>query len=449
MSGQVPPHRDDRFERKFQKENEGNVEKIVYLCKTAFFCKRHKTHCDMKRIRIICIAAAAVLMLMPGRVSAQKVVINYDEDKIAPYELPDPLVFNNGKKVKNARQWTNKRRAEILEIFAQEMYGHIPAKPEGLHFKTISEDKNVFNGLGTRKVVRIYLDAAEQHWFDALIHIPNAAKGPVPMMVGINFKSNDATLDDRASARWPYELALKNGFGVATAWRDAIEPDGKESAIKDSPFACQDGGVRAWYNKGGDWGAISAWAWGLSRIFDYLETDPAVDCSKVAVLGHSRLGKTSLWAGANDTRFSIVISNCSGCCGAAISRRVFGENFARIDDHFPHWFTREFDKYKWHEDQFPADQHWLAALAAPRPLYIVSHSEDAWADPKGEWLCAYNVAPVYKLFKKKGVDETMPPVDTPDNDATVAYHLQTGPHNINSYDWQQYINFAKRNFGLK
>lgn len=395
----------------------------------------------MKRIIFVFISVLSFLSM--GRLNAQEIVINYDETKIPAYELPDPLVLNNGKKVKSARQWTNQRRSEIIEIFAQEMYGHIPAKPQGLHFRTMSED-TVYDGLGIRKVVRIYLDATDQHWFDVLIHLPKEAKRPVPVFVGLNFKSNEATLDERASARWPYDMILKAGFGVATAWRDAIEPDGKETKIGEHGNVCRDGGVRAWYNQGGDWGAISAWAWGLSRIFDYLETESMVDLAKIAVIGHSRLGKTAMWAGANDTRFAAVISNCSGCCGAALSRRVIGENFARIATSFPHWFTREFDKYKWNEDKFPADQHWLAALAAPRPLYIASATEDLWADPKGEWLTAWHTSAVYQLFDKQGVDNEMPQPENPDNDGTVAYHLRTGIHNITSYDWQQYIDFLTR-----
>jgi len=399
----------------------------------------------MKKI-IGLVTVFALLSLSGIRAYAQKIHINYDEDKIPPYELPDPLVFNSGKPVRNARQWTNKRRAEILEIFASEMYGHIPARPDGLHFRTVSQEM-VYDGIGIKKTVRIYLDEAEQHWFDVLIHLPAHSEGPVPMMVGLNFKSNDATLDERASARWPYEMALKAGFGVATAWRDAIEPDGPQSLAYSAEGICKDGGVRSWYHQGGDWGAISAWAWALSRIADYLETDPAVDNDRLVVFGHSRLGKTSLWVGANDERFSIVISNCSGCCGAAISRRVIGENFAQIATVFPHWFTPEFYKYKANEASFPADQHWLASLAAPRPLYIVSATEDKWADPYGEWLTARNVAPVYALFGKSGVDSQMPAPDCPDNDADVAYHIRTGVHSITAFDWQQYLDFASRHFG--
>lgn len=399
------------------------------------------TTITMKTITIFAIAAALTLFSIEA--AAQRRDVNYNEAEVPEYELPDPLVFSDGKTVKNARQWTKKRRPQVLETFAQEMYGHIPARPEGLHFSTVSED-TVYGGLGIRKVVRIYLDAAELHWFDVLIHLPKDAAGPVPMFVGLNFKGNDATLDERADFRWPYELVLKAGMGVATAWRDSIEPDGKDSRLAEAEGVCRDGGVRSWYNKDGDWGAISAWAWGLSRIVDYLETDEAYDTDRLAVIGHSRLGKTALWAGANDLRFDMVISNDSGCCGAAISRRKFGETFAVIDTSFPHWFTREFDKYKGREETFPADQHWLIALAAPRPVYVASATEDLWADPKGEWLAAFHASPVYALFGYEGLSAEMPAADTSDGLGRIGYHIRTGKHNILAFDWQQYILFIDR-----
>ena len=383
------------------------------------------------------------ILLFSCSLHAQKRETNYDEAKVPAYELPDPLQFDDGREVRNARQWEKKRRPQVLEVFAQEMYGHMPARPEGLHFSTISEE-TVYAGLGLRKVVRIYLDADQTHWFDVLIHLPKDAAGPVPMFVGLNFKGNDATLDERADFRWPYELVLKAGMGVATAWRDSIEPDGKDSKLAEAEGVCRDGGVRSWYNKDGDWGAISAWAWGLSRIVDYLETDEAYDTDRLAVIGHSRLGKTALWAGANDLRFDMVISNDSGCCGAAISRRKFGETFAVIDTSFPHWFTREFDKYKGREEIFPADQHWLIALAAPRPVYVASATEDLWADPKGEWLAAKAAEPVYALFGMQGLDDGMPAPDVSDGDGRIGYHIRSGKHNIIAFDWQQYISFMNR-----
>ena len=383
------------------------------------------------------------ILLFSCSLHAQKRETNYDEAKVPAYELPDPLQFDDGREVRNARQWEKKRRPQVLEVFAQEMYGHMPARPEGLHFSTISEE-TVYAGLGLRKVVRIYLDADQAHWFDVLIHLPKDAAGPVPMFVGLNFKGNDATLDERADFRWPYELVLKAGMGVATAWRDSIEPDGKDSKLAEAEGVCRDGGVRSWYNKDGDWGAISAWAWGLSRIVDYLETDEAYDTDRLAVIGHSRLGKTALWAGANDLRFDLVISNDSGCCGAALSRRKFGETFEVIDTAFPHWFTREFDKYKGKEETFPADQHWLIALAAPRPVYVASATEDLWADPKGEWLAAKAAEPVYALFGMQGLDDGMPAPDVSDGDGRIGYHIRTGKHNILAFDWQQYISFMNR-----
>lgn len=397
----------------------------------------------MRKITISLMTVLLAILLFSCSLHAQKRETNYDEAKVPAYELPDPLQFDDGREVRNARQWEKKRRPQVLEVFAQEMYGHMPARPEGLHFSTISEE-TVYAGLGLRKVVRIYLDADQAHWFDVLIHIPKDAAGPVPMFVGLNFKGNDATLDERADFRWPYELVLKAGMGVATAWRDSIEPDGKDSKLAEAEGVCRDGGVRSWYNKDGDWGAISAWAWGLSRIVDYLETDEAYDTDRLAVIGHSRLGKTALWAGANDLRFDMVISNDSGCCGAAISRRKFGETFAVIDTSFPHWFTREFDKYKGREEIFPADQHWLIALAAPRPVYVASATEDLWADPKGEWLAAKAAGPVYALFGMQGLDDGMPAPDVSDGDGRIGYHIRSGAHNILAFDWQQYISFMNR-----
>ena len=397
----------------------------------------------MRKITISLMTVLLAILLFSCSLHAQKRETNYDEAKVPAYELPDPLQFDDGREVRNARQWEKKRRPQVLEVFAQEMYGHMPARPEGLHFSTISEE-TVYAGLGLRKVVRIYLDADQAHWFDVLIHLPKDAAGPVPMFVGLNFKGNDATLDERADFRWPYELVLKAGMGVATAWRDSIEPDGKDSKLAEAEGVCRDGGVRSWYNKDGDWGAISAWAWGLSRIVDYLETDEAYDTDRLAVIGHSRLGKTALWAGANDLRFDMVISNDSGCCGAAISRRKFGETFAVIDTSFPHWFTREFDKYKGREEIFPADQHWLIALAAPRPVYVASATEDLWADPKGEWLAAKAAEPVYALFGMQGLDDGMPAPDVSDGDGRIGYHIRSGAHNILAFDWQQYISFMNR-----
>ncbi len=307
---------------------------------------------------------------------------------------------------------------------------------------------------------------------NVLIYLPKSAKKSAPTFIGLNFRGNQsihkdpaiilstswqrkgpgvvesrATEDSRgqSSSRWPVEMILKRGYAVATIYYGDIDPDFHDG-FKN--------GIHAHYpefqNRGDNWTSIGAWAWGLSRALDYLETDDAIDHKRVALLGHSRLGKTSLWAGARDQRFALVISNNSGCGGAALSRREFGETVKRINTSFPHWFCANFKKFNDNVNSLPVDQHMLVSLIAPRPVYIASAQQDRWADPRGEFLSGFHADPVYRLLGVDGIGTNkMPEVDKPVNTGTIGYHVRTGKHNVTDFDWTQYLDFADRHFNKK
>ena len=242
------------------------------------------------------------------------------------------------------------------------------------------------------------------------------------------------------AGRWPVELLIDNGYAMATAWYQDLEPDHKDgwkTAIRSTLAA-------ELKIKPEDWSAIAAWTWGMSRIMDFLQLEDRVDAKKVVLTGHSRIGKAALWAAANDKRFAVVISNNSGEGGAALARRNYGETVERINTAFPHWFVAPYKQYNNAIDQLPVDQHMLLALVAPRPLYVASAVEDQWADPKGELLSAVAASEVYRLYGKAGVSASeLPALNTPIGDQ-VRYHIRTGKHDITEYDWREYILFANK-----
>jgi hypothetical protein len=399
---------------------------------------------------------------------------NYDEQKVPQYTLPDPLMMSDGTKVTNVQTWKDKRRPEVLELFRTYVYGRAPVgRPKDMTFTVFDLERQAFGSLATRKQVAVNFAGLEDGpGMDILIYLPNGKKRPVPTFVILNFGGNHTICSDpaiklstswmrsgpgvvnnrataasrgKASSRFPLEDILKRGYGLATIYYGDIDPDfddGFKNGVQPAFDELRDG-----KRTPDAWGSIGAWAWGLSRAMDYFETDADIDHQHVIVLGHSRLGKTALWAGARDQRFAIVISNDSGCGGAALSRRKFGETVERINTSFPHWFCENFKKYNDKENDLPIDQHMLIALIAPRPVYVASADEDLWADPKGEFLACKYADPVYRLMGVKGLGvDRMPGLDSPIKSDVIGYHVRSGGHNLTKYDWQQYMDFADLHF---
>lgn len=421
----------------------------------------------MPAVKLIaaCLFTAALLR-SPGAAAQLPAGSNTDETKVPPYVLPDPLLEANGSRVTTASEWNRVQRPYLYHLFEENVYGKLPAAtPIRAVVRDYSEQ--ALNGKAIRKQVRIYLSATDTTIYtDVLLYLPlSSSNKRVPVFLAYNFMGNQTITKDPAvfiSAKWappfrgvinnratdstrgrdtswPIDTILAHGYGLATAYYGDLEPDNAAASVTGIRYTLEN----ELHQQPAAWGALAAWAWGLSRIMDYLEKDNQVDARKVALLGHSRLGKATLWAGASDTRFAIVISNESGEGGAALSRRWYGETIKNLNDQFPYWFVAKYKTYSGHADLLPVDQHMLLALMAPRPLYVASAEDDRWSDPRGEFLSAFHAGPVYALLGKPGLsNDTLPPVEQPVGTSSIHYHIRRGKHGVTLYDWQQYLQFA-------
>lgn len=419
------------------------------------------------KMNIMKLLALSICLLLAALSSSQARgadEFNYDESRVPTYELPDVL-----RGVRSAADWTSRGRASLMQQVAVNVYGVRPnvTVPMQVLDSSMKDDGEILRKQATLRLSRL----GKSINLHLLAYLPSEAKKPVPTFVGLNFNGNHTITDETdipvtqswvrnnekightnhqaseaargsSASRWPYREITKRGYGVATIYYGDIDPDFHDEFKNgaDVLFADQKRNTASW-------GSISTWAWGLSRALDYFEQDDDIDARRIAVMGHSRLGKTSLWAGATDERFALVVSNDSGCGGAALSRRRFGETVARINTSFPHWFCDNFKKYNDREDELPVDQHSLIALIAPRPVLICSAQEDRWADPKGEFLSGKEADRVYRLLGTDGMAaSSWPQVNTPIM-SRIGYHMRPGGHDVTLQDWNVYMDFADKHLG--
>ena len=376
------------------------------------------------------------------QLSAKQPNVNYDERRVGSVELPDVLASAKGT-VRHSAGWAA-RRAEILDLFREHVYGRSPGKPDRLQFETIERHEKAMDGAATLERIAVVSGRQDrQHRFELTIFLPSKRRGRVPLFLLLNNRpptNTDPTRREK-SGFWPAEQMIARGYGIAALQVGDLAPDNngkfREGAIR--LFEGSSEGPRP----PDAWAGLAAWAWGGSRALDYFETDTRVDARRIAVVGHSRGGKAALWAGAEDERFALVISNESGEGGAALTRRNFGETLSRITETFPFWFAANYRSFAGREASLPVDQHMLLSLIAPRALYVASADEDLWSDPRGEFLSLARTSPVFALWGDRAIDPgAMPGLEQPLISKRRGYHIRRGPHNLTPYDWDRFADFA-------
>ena len=383
------------------------------------------------------------LALKTGHVS------NYDEARVGEYTLPDPLVLANGTRVRDARTWQRTRRPEIIRLYESEIFGRVPATAPRVTWKVLGVPilARAAVNVAIKHVDGIIADA-ETPRIRLTIYTPSNAKRRVPLILLMNFGGGGTTPAASLPSGEPPVARdiLARGWGYATIFYQDIQPDRADTA-KEGVINLAAGQRPA--RPDDDWGAIAVWAWGISRTIDYLVTDPAVDPRRIAVQGHSRLGKTALWASATDARIAAVYASCAGEMGSALSRRDWGETVDDMAQNFPWWFAGAFQQWSGRWQEMPVDAHMLIALSAPRPVFLTGGTADQWADPAGEYLAAVAAGPVYRLLGAKdlGTTEPRPPLDTPLTSGDIGWHYHTGAHAATPADWSAFLVFLDKYFG--
>jgi hypothetical protein len=382
----------------------------------------------------------------------------YDEARVPAYHLPLLLVSSEGKPIKTAEEWFEIRRPQILSLFGNLVYGTVPTpqSPLKVTFDVVKTNLDFMNGLGARKDVRIRFENAKgtaEMW--VLVFIPKGTGKPAPAFMLHTFDNTRGNGFDPDPERpghlrngTPIGELFKRGFGLVAVYQGDLVRHNEVEFLKGiHPLFYRDGQS---FPKAYEWGVIAAVAWGASRAMDYLETDAEIDARRVALMGHSKMGKATLWTAAQDQRFALAISAQSGCAGAALWRRKYGETLEKMVTRFPYWLCRNAGKFVNNEEDLPVDQHMLLACIAPRPVYVMSGVGDTWADPRGEYLSAYHASEVYRLLGKKGLDsEPSPPIGEAIIKSEVGYHIRAGGHSIEPFDWQKFLDFAEYHLTIK
>ncbi len=390
--------------------------------------------------------------------------INYTEARVPRYTLPDPLTLRNGEKVSDIQTWNEQRRPEIVRLFEENQFGRALGNPQNVSFTVFDKGTSVFEGKALRKQVSIHFGKGPQA--DLLIYLPADSEKPSPLLLNVGFMANNQMVNDPgvkegeiwsgerkrvpAGKKSPFPKInvmqfIERGYGFATIYYGDIDPDFRDGL----PY-----GIRSQYLKPGqtipgpdEWGAIAAWAWGLSRAMDYFETDAEIDAERVGITGVSRLGKTALWTAAADPRFAMAIPSCSGQGGAALSRRNYGETIKLITlpQRYGYQFCANYAKWGDAPDKAPMDAHMLIALMAPRPILLQTGDTDKWSDPMGEFKAAVAAEPVYELFGKKGLGTNQIPASGIPVLHDIGYYIHKGGHGMNAEngtsDWKVYLDF--------